>query len=68
MSISQIALGFITATLTVTLSYQAIADKIKPDAYVAGMMGVLAAWLRIGDSTKETPIQQAPTIKDRPKL
>ncbi len=64
MSTSQLALGSVTLILAGTLSLMAITDKIKPEAYLAGMMGIFAAWLKT-DDTKGTPTV---TTKERPKL
>jgi hypothetical protein len=64
MNINQMALGCITLAVSATLSYMAITDKIKPDAYLAGMMGVFATWLKT-DNTEQT---HTTTTKDRPKL
>lgn len=64
MSTSQLALGSVTLILAGTLSFMAVTDRIKPEAYIAGMMGIFASWLKTDDS-KETPTI---TTKDRPRL
>lgn len=63
MNITQIALGFITTVMVSTMSYMVIMGKVQPDAYAAGMMGVLAVWLRVDtDGDRKPDIQDKTTI------